>query len=123
MGPIEHYANPKCITGRAGLRPSRYQSDQVDNADGSLVRNCNRSLRAAILGIADNPILCNHHFQTISVHQARAGRRSFSTGRTALCPLRLNKITPDGHTGARGAMRSVVSSTLHGRSDSFAAPG
>jgi len=31
-GPMEHYANPKSITGRAGLRPSRYQSDAVDKA-------------------------------------------------------------------------------------------
>src|SRR5262249_55680404 len=56
MGPIEHYANAKTITGRAGLRPSRYQSDQVDQANGPLIRNCNRALRAAILGIADNLI-------------------------------------------------------------------
>jgi transposase len=63
MGPIEHYANPKAITGRAGLRPSRYQSDKVDKANGPLVRNCNRSLRATILGIADNLIVCNHHFR------------------------------------------------------------
>jgi hypothetical protein len=66
MGPIEHYANPKCITGRAGLRPSRYQSDQVDKADGPLLRHCNRSLRAAILRIADNLILCNHHFKHLA---------------------------------------------------------
>jgi hypothetical protein len=66
MGPIEHYANPRSVTGRAGLRPSRYQSDQVDKSDGPLVRNCNRSLRAAILGIADNLILCNHHFQHLA---------------------------------------------------------
>jgi transposase len=73
MGPIEHYANAKCITGRAGLRPSRHQSDQVDKANGPLVRNCNRSLRAAIMRIADNLIVCNHHFQ----HLARqwAGQR------------------------------------------------
>lgn len=74
MGPIEHYANPKCITGRAGLRPSRYQSDQVDKADGPLVRNCNRSLRAAILGIADNLILCNHHFQILATRWAAQGK-------------------------------------------------
>src|SRR5438309_7125112 len=42
-GPIEHYVNAKCLTGRAGLRPSRYQSDKVDNANGPLIRNCNRS--------------------------------------------------------------------------------
>jgi transposase len=66
MGPIEHYANAKAITGRAGLRPSRYQSDQVDHANGPLVRNCNRSLHATILTIADNLIVCNHHFQVLA---------------------------------------------------------
>ena len=32
MGPIEHYANPRCITGRAGLRPCRYQSSRTARA-------------------------------------------------------------------------------------------
>jgi transposase len=73
-GPIEHYANPKAITGRAGLRPSRYQSNQVDKADGPLVRNCNHALRAAILGIADNLILCNHHFQHLATQWASQGK-------------------------------------------------
>ncbi len=73
-GPIEHYANAKAITGRAGLRPSRYQSDQVDKANGPLVRNCNRSLRAAILGIADNLIVCNHHFQALATQWAAQGK-------------------------------------------------
>jgi hypothetical protein len=31
-GPMAHYGNAKSIIGRAGLRPSRYQSDQVDKA-------------------------------------------------------------------------------------------
>jgi transposase len=77
MGPIEHYINARAITGRAGLRPSRYQTNQVDNADGPLVRNCNRSLRAAILGIADNLIVCNHHFQHLAMlweHQGKDPR-------------------------------------------------
>jgi transposase len=73
-GPIEHYANAKSITGRAGLRPSRYQSDQVDKANGPLVRNANRSLRAAILGIADNLIVCNHHFQVLASQWAAQGK-------------------------------------------------
>jgi transposase len=73
-GPMEHYANPKSITGRAGLRPSRYQSDQVDKANGPLVRNCNRSLRAAILGIADNLVVCNHHFQHLATQWASQGK-------------------------------------------------
>ena len=68
------YANPRSITGRAGLRPSRYQTSLVDKADGPLVRNCNRSLRAAILGIADNLILCNHHFQHLARRWASQGK-------------------------------------------------
>lgn len=66
MGPITHYANARAITGRSGLRPTRYQSDAVDKANGPLVRNCNRSLRAAILRVADNLILCNHHFRHLA---------------------------------------------------------
>ncbi|HWU39565.1 MAG TPA: transposase, partial [Candidatus Acidoferrum sp.] len=64
-GPMDHYANAKCITGRAGLRPSRYQSDQVDKANGPLIRLCNHALRAAILLIADNLIMNNHHFHLL----------------------------------------------------------
>jgi transposase len=64
-GPIEHYANAKCLTGRAGLRPSRYQSDKVDKANGPLPHICNRALRAAILSIADNLIMNNHHFNVL----------------------------------------------------------
>ena len=61
----------RTITGRAGLRPSRYQSDQVDRPNGPLVRCANHSLRAAILLIADNLIKCNHHFNVLA-HQWRA---------------------------------------------------
>jgi transposase len=74
MGPIEHYANAKAICGRAGLRPSRYQSDAVDKANGPLVRHCNRTLRAAILGIADNLMGCNHHFQALATHWSAQGK-------------------------------------------------
>ena len=59
MGPISNYANARAITGRAGLFPSRHQSDRVDRPNGPLVRRANRALRAAILGIADNLMLCN----------------------------------------------------------------
>jgi transposase len=74
MGPIEHYVNAKAITGRAGLRPSRYQSDRVDQANGPLVRNCNHALRAALLGIADNLIVCNHHFNVLATQWAGQGK-------------------------------------------------
>lgn len=46
MGLISHYANANAIAGRSGLYPSRYQSDQTDNA-ASMVRTSNRRLRAA----------------------------------------------------------------------------
>lgn len=74
MGPISHYANARCITGRAGLRPSRYQSDQVDLANGPLVRCANRALRRAILQIADNLIVCNKHFGQLASTWATAGK-------------------------------------------------
>jgi transposase len=62
MGPIEHYAHAKAITGRAGLFPSRYQSDEVDRADGPLARFRNARLRAAWMRVADNLIKCNAHY-------------------------------------------------------------
>ena len=61
-GPIEHYANDNAITGRAGLYPARYQSDEVDYPDGKLVRCANRRLRAAILRVADNLVCHNRYF-------------------------------------------------------------
>ncbi len=48
-GPIEHYDSAMAINGRAGLYPSRYQSDEADRADGALVRQCNRKLRGAAM--------------------------------------------------------------------------
>jgi hypothetical protein len=45
MGSISHYANANAVTGRSGLYPSRYQSDQTDNS-GTIVRTANRRLRA-----------------------------------------------------------------------------
>jgi len=74
MGPIENYANPNAITGRAGLFPSRYQSDRVDRANGPLVRRANRALRAVILGIADNLMLCNRHFRQLAATWKTAGK-------------------------------------------------
>jgi transposase len=65
-GPMEHYANGRCLTGRAGLYPSRHQSDQVDHPDGPIVRCANRRLRFALLQIADNLISCNRHFRTLA---------------------------------------------------------
>jgi transposase len=72
MGPIENYANSRAITGRAGLFPSRSQSDKVDIA-GPLVRCANRRLRATILFVADNLILCNQHFRALAAKWRLAG--------------------------------------------------
>src|SRR5690606_7630983 len=51
LGPIEHYAHAKAITGRAGLFPSRYQSDEVDKS-GPLPRFRNARLRSACMRVA-----------------------------------------------------------------------
>jgi transposase len=75
LGPIEHYANANCITGRAALMPSRYQSDQVD-CNGSL-RHCgNRRLRFALLQIADNLVLNNNYFRARAAIWATTGKTS-----------------------------------------------
>lgn len=65
-GPIEHYASAGAINGRAGLYPSRYQSDQVDHPDGSLVRQCNRQLRGAAMQVAENLIKCHPYYRGLS---------------------------------------------------------
>jgi transposase len=64
-GPIEHYAKARAISGRAGLYPARYQSDQVDHRNGTLIRHANRDLRQAIMMIADNLLKCNDHFRVL----------------------------------------------------------
>jgi hypothetical protein len=65
-GPIEHYASARAINGRAGLFPSRYQSDEVDHADGSLIRQCNRKLRGAAMLVAENLIKCHPYYRGIA---------------------------------------------------------
>jgi transposase len=74
MGPIGHYASSRSITRRAGLVPSRYQSDQVDRKNGPLVRQSNRSLRQAVLTIADNLMSCNDYFRGLSARWREAGK-------------------------------------------------
>ncbi|MGI9324897.1 MAG: IS110 family transposase, partial [Pseudomonadales bacterium] len=54
MGPTKRYANANAITGRAGLYPSRHQSDQTDSANGPIIRQANRRLRCILMRIADN---------------------------------------------------------------------
>lgn len=74
MGPIERYPTARAITGRAGLFPSRYQSDRVDYPDGQLVRCANRNLRRAIMMIADNLTKCNDHFRVLAAGWRLHGR-------------------------------------------------
>jgi transposase len=66
MGPIANYAGEGAITGRAGLFPSRYQSDKVDRCDGPLVRRANHTLRYTLLLIADNLLQCNSYFRSLA---------------------------------------------------------
>ena len=66
MGPIERYSKARAITKRAGLYPSRYQSDEVDRPDGRLVRHANRDLRRATCIIAENLIRKNQHFGVLA---------------------------------------------------------
>lgn len=61
-GPIEHYATAGAINGRAGLFPSRYQSDEVDRS-GGVAWSCNRRLRAACILVAHNLIKCHPYYR------------------------------------------------------------
>jgi hypothetical protein len=65
MGPIQHYANANAITGRAGLFPGRYQSDQTDRTT-ALIRCGNKRLRYALMQIGDNLIHCNDYFRGLA---------------------------------------------------------
>ena len=70
---MEHDAHAKAITGRAGIFPSRYQSDEVDCPNGPLARQRNARLRAAWLRVADCLIKCNAHFRGKSELWKRQG--------------------------------------------------
>ena len=76
MGPIERYTKARAISGRAGLFPSRYQSDEVDHRDGTLVRHANHDLRYAILMIADNLIRCSEHFRILAAGWRLKGKNA-----------------------------------------------
>ena len=66
-GPIKHYVSPRAINGRAGLYPSRYQSDQVD-CQGGLARVANCSLRAACMMMAETSIKCHPYYRGLSAY-------------------------------------------------------
>jgi hypothetical protein len=74
LGPIRLYRDASAITGRAGLMPSRYQSDKVDCADGPLRRRGNRRLRAVLMQTADNLVQCNHYFRAAAEQWRSVGK-------------------------------------------------
>lgn len=74
LGPMALYANANAITGRAGLMPSRYQSDQVDCANGPLRRRGNRRLRCVLMQTADNLVKSNHHFRAHAEIWRKSGK-------------------------------------------------
>jgi hypothetical protein len=54
--------------------PSRYQSDQVDHANGPLRRRGHRRLRAVLMQTADNLVQSNHYFHARADLWKRAGQ-------------------------------------------------
>ena len=62
LGPIKNYASPKAISGRAGLFPSRCQSDEVDRG-GNLSRFRNGRLRRAWMLVAESMLKCNAYWR------------------------------------------------------------
>ena len=74
LGPISFYLNANAITGRAGLVPSRYQSDEVDLRNGPLRRRANRRLRAVLMQTADNLVQCNSYFGARAERWFRDGK-------------------------------------------------
>ncbi len=71
MGPMKRYANANAITGRAGLYPSRHQSDQTDSS-GPIIRQANRRLRCALMRIADNLAChCSYYRGQAGVDESR----------------------------------------------------
>ena len=75
MGPIENYASARAVCGRAGLFPSRYQSDEVDRT-GKLTRFRNAKLRAAWMMIADNMCKCNRYWMVKAEKWKSEGHKS-----------------------------------------------
>ena len=72
LGPISNYINPRRITGRAGLFPSRFQSDAVDHADGPIVGGHNTRLRDSLIDAARSLITNNDYFKGWKEFQKKA---------------------------------------------------
>jgi transposase len=74
LGPMCNYPTANNITGRAGLVPSRYQSDRVDCADGPLRRSANRRIRGILMLAADTLVCCNQYFHARADLWRHAGK-------------------------------------------------
>jgi hypothetical protein len=74
LGPIHFYRDAAAITGRAGLCPQRYQSDQVDLSNGPLRRRGHRRLRAVLMQTADNLVQSNAYFRARAEAWTRSGK-------------------------------------------------
>ncbi len=83
MGPITSYANANRITGRSGLYPSRYQSDQTDQ-NGPLIRKANRRIRCALMRIAESLTChCAYYRGLADIDRARGIHTKASRVKTA----------------------------------------
>jgi hypothetical protein len=72
MGPIANTPRDNAITGRAGIYPARYRSDQVDHT-GPLVSRAHGALRYVVLLIAENLLKCNEYFHGLGESWQAAG--------------------------------------------------
>jgi transposase len=73
LGPIEFYPSANHVTGRAGVRPCRYQSDQVD-CSGPLVKRGNRRIRAVLMQSANCLVMCNNTYKARAEAWRRQGK-------------------------------------------------
>ncbi len=79
-GPITNYHSGSQINGRAGIFPSRYQSDETDRTDGPMVGGRNARLRNATMRIASNMVLHSEHLQgwsDLRVNQGWSTKKAF----------------------------------------------
>jgi transposase len=83
MGPMHQYADANAITGRAGLFPSRSQSDQSDNS-GPIIRQSNRRIRSALMRIAESLAChCSYYRGIADTDKARGMHTRKSRVKTA----------------------------------------
>jgi len=110
MGPIENDANARAITGRSGLYPSRYQSDEVDKAG----RLCQSPLARGHLGDRRQPDQVQPALPGSGRLLAPCRQRPAHVAREGRVPLLPHCLSDSG--GATGVPTSVPALTqLHRR--------